>query len=575
MSGSKNRKQRKNQRDSGFDLSNQKDREAEQARRKQTRTTVIVLIAIAVVSVVVLFLNSGLFYRSMTALNVDGQRFSIADMNFYLALVAPEGGEEEAIEAAVRSTMLHRRAVEEGLELDEAAWAQINMSLDEIISAAEFHGVSVGQFLAFNYGRGVNLRLIERRLEFESLGGMYETLYQERLHGTYSEAELEAYYMEHRDEYDRVLFRVFDLTFDATGEGGLAMEDAVEIAEALYEATLGTLPLGIEPAPEPAAVEEADESEYETPVTLPAEIDDEDEDADEAEAEDADDDEPEDEPEVEAPAAAAPVDDSAEAREARFLDAVSEMRDDAEAQTLRNQTRAEAGFWEYADWLLDDNRQPGDVTVFEGSDTISVLYFVGTDDNRFHAANVRHILIRPEEVDFFDEEGELLEAFQGEDGEFDELLIMAAQEEVHAAAEERAEEILAEWRTDGATEEAFIALVREYSEDNWQMNRSPGLFEEIGRNSPLVPEFLAWSIDEARQPGDAGVVGTQFGAHVMYFVGWNEELYHRHALAQWDKAAEDYQAWVEEAVEGFDGHATFFFRLTETAFGAMQPPAMW
>ena len=583
MSGSKKKYQRKNQRNSGFDLGTSKEQEAELAKRKQTRTAVITLCAIAVVAVLVLFMNSGSFYRMMPALNVDGQRFSVADMNFYLAMVGPAGTEEDAIEAATQSTLLHRRAVEEGLALDDAARAQVATHLDFIAEQAESHGVRVNYFLAFNYGRGVNWQVVERRLEFDALGEMYERLYQERLHETYTEDMLETYYMEHRDDYDRVLFRVLDITFDATGEGGLSMEDAAELAEGLYEVTIGTMPLGgeVEPEPGPAEaedMEDAEDPEYETAVTLPAEIEDEDEneaEADESAEADEDDEDLDTEPEAEAPTAEEPIDDSPEARETRFNAGAAGMGH-AETQTLRNQTRAEVFSLEYASWLLDDNREPGDVTIFEGNETVSVLYFVGLDDNRFHAANVRHILVSSE-VNFFDEGGEILAEFLDEDGEVDMGRIEAAQTEAAAAAEERAEDILAQWQADGATEDAFIDLVREYSDDNWQMNRSPGLFEEIGRNATLVPEFLDWSIDETRQPGDTAVIQTQFGAHVMYFVDWNEELYHRHVLAQWDKAAEDFQAWIEEATEDLDGRPTFFFRLTAPAPAALQQqqPALW
>ena len=35
----------------------------------------------------------------------------------------------------------------------------------------------------------------------------------------------------------------------------------------------------------------------------------------------------------------------------------------------------------------------------------------------------------------------------------------------------------------------------------------------------MVTAFNDWCFDTARQPGDTGVVKTEYGYHVMYFVG--------------------------------------------------------
>ena len=38
----------------------------------------------------------------------------------------------------------------------------------------------------------------------------------------------------------------------------------------------------------------------------------------------------------------------------------------------------------------------------------------------------------------------------------------------------------------------------------------------------MVKEFNDWCFDAAREPGDTGLVKTQYGYHVMYFVGKQE-----------------------------------------------------
>ena len=35
----------------------------------------------------------------------------------------------------------------------------------------------------------------------------------------------------------------------------------------------------------------------------------------------------------------------------------------------------------------------------------------------------------------------------------------------------------------------------------------------------MVPEFNDWCFDEKREPGHSGIVKTDYGYHLMYFVG--------------------------------------------------------
>ena len=37
----------------------------------------------------------------------------------------------------------------------------------------------------------------------------------------------------------------------------------------------------------------------------------------------------------------------------------------------------------------------------------------------------------------------------------------------------------------------------------------------------MVKEFNDWCFDDVRQPGDYGIVKTEFGYHLMFFVGSN------------------------------------------------------
>ena len=504
MSRARDKQRRKN---SGLDTGYNPDAEAEQARRKQTRKAVIVLALFAVVGLVVLALNSNLFYRTVTAVEVDGQQFSVADMNIYYA---NSFNFEVAVDAARRSAVLHNRAVEAGLALDEEARAGI----DEFIAMLrEDYGTmgfrSTNELLSFHYSSRVNLRALRERMEFDALGDMYQDLFMEQQFDSFTVDMLEAFYEEHRDRYDSFSFRAFELPFVSS-----------EMDFTIDEIALAEMPI--------TSLEEA--QTIANSIAAMAE----------------------------------------ELGEEGFLLAVIEAMGvhgqaegmDADFNTLqRSVPRGAVIHAAYGDWLIDESREPGDVTVIGGESSIFVLYFLDLDDNRYHTADVRHILIGLDNSVFFDENGDPLTVT---DAEIEEL---EAQQWPEAL--ERAEAVLAEWRAGSATEESFIELVREHSADSWQQNESPGLFE-VHENSGLVVEFEAWAIDPARSPGDVDIVETQFGYHIMYFVG-ESDLERRHSLARRDMANEAFQTWLNEALEAATVRTTFFSRL----IGFPDPNEMW
>ena len=115
-------------------------------------------------------------------------------------------------------------------------------------------------------------------------------------------------------------------------------------------------------------------------------------------------------------------------------------------------------------------------------------------------SSVRHILVMPEG------------GTVSEDG-----YTTTYSDEEWAACLKKAEEILDEWKAGAATEESFAELVPVYSEDSGSLETG-GLYEGITPTSSYVENFLNWAIDEARVSGETGIVQTEYGYHVMYFV---------------------------------------------------------
>ena len=120
-------------------------------------------------------------------------------------------------------------------------------------------------------------------------------------------------------------------------------------------------------------------------------------------------------------------------------------------------------------------------------------------------------------------------------------------EEALKAAEEKANEIYAQWQKD-PTEENFGKLAAENSTDPGSKDKG-GLYDAVGPGQ-MVPEFDAWCFDPERQPGDSGIVKTQFGYHIMYFVG-QKETNHWQEPARKGLVNEKMRAVLDELVKEY------------------------
>jgi hypothetical protein len=158
---------------------------------------------------------------------------------------------------------------------------------------------------------------------------------------------------------------------------------------------------------------------------------------------------------------------------------------------LKNSGKSSA---DVKEWLFDAERKTGDKTVLETSNGAKVLWF----EKRYRADvkpyNVRHILISVDRATGTDEEKK--------------------------AAEDKAKEILSSYESGEKTEDAFAELARQNSEDS--NAGTGGLYEDVPPGQ-MVSEFENWALDSVRKPGDTGIVQTQYGFHIMYFVGYGDE----------------------------------------------------
>ena len=97
-----------------------------------------------------------------------------------------------------------------------------------------------------------------------------------------------------------------------------------------------------------------------------------------------------------------------------------------------------------------------------------------------------------------------------------------ATDEEKAAAKAKAEAMLEEY-LQAPSEDRFAELANANSEDPGS-NTNGGLYEDVYPGQ-MVQTFNDWCFDAARKTGDTGLVETEYGYHVMYFVRHTDTYY--------------------------------------------------
>ena len=148
---------------------------------------------------------------------------------------------------------------------------------------------------------------------------------------------------------------------------------------------------------------------------------------------------------------------------------------------------------------------------------MSALSADNTPDEDNYNVAVRHILIKPEEKD---------------------------NNNSLKAAEEKANSIYNEWKSGDATEDSFAALASEHSEDTGSKSNG-GLYDNVYEGQ-MVASFNDWCFDKSRKHGDSGIVKTEYGYHIMYFVERVAEDPSEATVAETFALSAGSTPWIEE-----------------------------
>lgn len=183
-------------------------------------------------------------------------------------------------------------------------------------------------------------------------------------------------------------------------------------------------------------------------------------------------------------------------------------------------------------------RKEGDMTVIEnatgtGDNKVVNGYYVvrfgSLTMNDFAMKNVRHVLIKFE--------GGTTDSTTG---------VTTYSDEEKATAKNTAEKLLAEWVEAGdLSEDSFAELAKKNSKDG--NAASGGLYEDVYPGQMVEP-FEEWLYDAERKVGDYGIVETQYGYHIMFFVGDSEQTFRDFMITN-VKRNEDVESWHNGLIE--------------------------
>ena len=431
------------------------------AKAKKLRSAIGTVVAVVVVLALALliFVNSGVLQRSMTAATVGSHKLSPVEYDYFyqdaynnikssytnmgywdymvdstkdIASQEYMDGQtwgdfiqETALSNAQRVYTLYDAAMAEGYQLDETAQATLDSlpeQLETYASQSDFDDAN--DYLADFYGKGATVESYVDYVTKQQIASGYSTEKTDSF--TYSDSDLRTYYNENKQDFDTITYRVFNVT---------TQDDDSAAAKATADDMAAELD-GTEKSFSDAAYKYAPE-------------------------------------------------DSKESYE-------------DESYTLRSNAGYSSISTDYADWLFAQERTAGESQVFATSTGYAVVMFVSRNDNQYNTVNVRHILARA------DADG---------DGE--------TTDEEWTDAETRINDILAQWEDSDKTEDTFAELANENSEDTGS-NTNGGLYENVEKGR-MVAEFNDWIFDASRQIGDYDVVKSDYGYHLIYFSGLGEE----------------------------------------------------
>ena len=172
------------------------------------------------------------------------------------------------------------------------------------------------------------------------------------------------------------------------------------------------------------------------------------------------------------------------------------------------------------DWLFSSKTKKNTTTTFTDANNAVVYILLKISDVSIKddvTYSVRHILVKPETGKEKEESSDTNSTPKYTKAQWD-------------AAKKKADKYLAEYKKGKKNELSFATLAEEYSDDTESTSKGSsgmygGLYDGVSLGQ-MVPSFEKWATDKSRKYGDTGIVKSDFGYHIMFFVENVPYYYH-------------------------------------------------
>lgn len=368
--------------------------------------------------------------------------------------------ETEALKEVEQITTYYSKALEEGVTLTSAQKKTIDKQISTLKDSASQNDVSLDQYIKANFGTYCSEDTIRIMLEQYYLSANYKGKF--KCETKVTDNDVDKYYNDHKNDYKKIEFYYIASPYDATDDN--SKNESIKTAEKIMAKMKDKKSvIALVPEVYSSYIDSQVKSSMEQDSTLTEK----------------------------------------KARE--------EAIKSYESNVVTTVSGSDSPFDDKMNtWLFSDDTKVGSKKYYI-DESAGYIYIVlktskaSVEEDETYT--VRHILVAPES-------GNNSSSSTSEKTEY--------TDEQWAAAKKKADNILARFNKTDKSEYEFAKLAEQYSTDSASTSSGSndsfgGLYESVTLGQ-MVPDFEKWSIDDSRKYGDTGIVKSDYGYHIMFFI---------------------------------------------------------
>lgn len=368
--------------------------------------------------------------------------------------------ETEALKEVEQITTYYSKALEEGVTLTSAQKKTIDKQISTLKDSASQNDVSLDQYIKANFGTYCSEDTIRIMLEQYYLSANYKGKFKSEAKVT--DNDVDKYYNDHKNDYKKIEFYYIASPYDATDDN--SKNESIKTAEKIMAKMKDKKSvIALVPEVYSSYIDSQVKSSMEQDSTLTEK----------------------------------------KARE--------EAIKSYESNVVTTVSGSDSPFDDKMNtWLFSDDTKVGSKKYYIDENAKYIYIVLKTSKasvEEDETYTVRHILVAPES-------GSNSSSSTSEKTEY--------TDEQWAAAKKKADSILAKFNKTNKSEYEFAKLAEQYSTDSASTSSGSndsfgGLYESVTLGQ-MVPDFEKWSIDDSRKYGDTGIVKSDYGYHIMFFI---------------------------------------------------------